>query len=59
MGCNLFANHAQLQKAKQRNIPKEMSGENKATEFNSQIFHDLAKIKVREELGEIDIAKSN
>jgi hypothetical protein len=34
-----------------------MSGENKATEFNGQDFHNFAKIT--EELGEIDIAKSN
>jgi hypothetical protein len=45
-----------IAKAKQINIPKEMSGENKGTEFNGRVFHDLAKIKVPEELGEIDIA---
>ena len=33
-----------IAKAKQRNIPKETSGENKATEFNGQVFHNLAKI---------------
>jgi hypothetical protein len=48
-----------IAKAKQRNIPKDMSGENKATEFNGRVFQNLAKIKVLEELGEIDIAKSN
>jgi hypothetical protein len=48
-----------IAKVKQRNIPKEMSGENKATEFNNQVFHNLANIKVPEELGEIDIAKSS
>jgi hypothetical protein len=53
--CKSFA----IAKAKQRNILKEMSGENKATEFNGQVFHNLAKIKVPEELGEIDIAKLN
>jgi hypothetical protein len=46
-----------IAKAKQRNIPKETSRENNATEFNGQFFHDLAKIKVPEELGEIDIAR--
>ncbi len=48
-----------IAKAKQRNIPMETSGENKASEFNSQVFHNLAKIKVPEELREIDISKSN
>ncbi len=48
-----------IAKAKQRDIPKEMSGEIRATEFNGQVFHNLAKIKVPQELGEIDIAKSN
>ena len=46
-------------KAKQKNMPKETSGANKATEFNGQVFHDLSKIKVTEELGQIEIAKSN
>ncbi len=36
-----------------------MPEENKATEFNGQVFHNLAKIKDPEELGEIEIAKSN
>jgi hypothetical protein len=40
-------------------MPKETSGVNKATEFNGRVFHDLSKIKVPEELGEIEIAKSN
>ncbi len=40
-------------------MPKETSGANKATEFNGRVFHDLSKIKVAEELGEIEIAKSN
>jgi hypothetical protein len=48
-----------IAKAKQGNIPNETSGENRATEFNSQVFHHLAKIKVPEQLGEIDISKSN
>jgi hypothetical protein len=48
-----------IAKVKQRNVPKGTSGENKATELNSQVFHGLAKIKVPEELGEIKIAKSN
>jgi hypothetical protein len=48
-----------IAKAKERNIPKETSGDNKATEFSIQVFHDLAKIKIPEQLGEIDIAKSN
>ncbi len=37
-----------IEKAKQRNIPKETSGENKATKFNGWVFHNLAKIKVPE-----------
>jgi hypothetical protein len=40
-------------------VPKETSGANKATEFNGQVFHDLSKIKVPEELGKIEISKSN
>ncbi len=39
-----------IAKSKHRNIPKEMSGKNKATEFNGQVFHNLAKIKVPEQL---------
>jgi hypothetical protein len=53
--CKLCA----IAKAKQKNLPKETSGANKATEFNGQVFHDLSKIKVPEELGQIEIAKSN
>ncbi len=48
-----------IAKVKQKNVPKETSGVNKATEFDGQVFHDLSKIKVPEELGEIEIAKSN
>ncbi len=40
-------------------MPKETSGANKATEFNGRVFHDLSKIKVPEELREIEITKSN
>jgi hypothetical protein len=39
-------------KAKQRNIPKETSGEKKATEYNGQVFHYLAEIKAPEQLKE-------
>ena len=53
--CELCA----IAKAKQKNVPKEASGTNKATEFNSRVFHDLSKIKVPEELGQIENAKSN
>jgi hypothetical protein len=53
--CKSYA----IAKAKQRFFPKETSGENKAMEFNGQVFHDLAKIKVLEKLGEIEIARLN
>jgi hypothetical protein len=53
--CKLCA----IAKVKQKNVPKETSGMNKATEFNDRVFHDLSKIKVPEELGQIEIAKSN
>ncbi len=42
--CKLCA----IAKAKQKNLPKETSGANKATEFNGQVFYDLSKIKVKE-----------
>jgi hypothetical protein len=48
-----------IAKAKQKNVPTETSGANKATELNGQVFHDLSKIKVPEELGKIEITKSN
>ncbi len=54
-GCEPCA----IAKAKQKNVPKETSRENKATEFNGRVFHDLSKIEVPEELGQIEIAKSN
>jgi hypothetical protein len=53
--CKLCA----IAKAKQKNVPKETSGASKATEFNGRVFHDLSKIEVPEELGQIEIAKSN
>jgi hypothetical protein len=56
---NLFCKLCAIAKAKEKNVPKETSGANKATEFNGQVFHDLSKIKVPEELGKIEIAKSN
>jgi hypothetical protein len=46
-------------KAKQRNVPKETSGGSKAKEFNGRVFQDLSKIRAPDELGEIEIAKSN
>ncbi len=48
-----------IAKVKKKNVPKETSGANKATEFNGRAFHDLSKIKVPEELGQIEIAKSS
>jgi hypothetical protein len=33
-----------IAKAKQKNVPKETSGVNKATDFNGRVFHDLSKI---------------
>ncbi len=33
-----------IAKAKQKNVPKETSGVNQATEFNGGVFHDLSKI---------------
>jgi hypothetical protein len=48
-----------IAKVKQKNVPKETSGANKATEFNGRVFQDLSKIKVPEELGQIEIAKPN
>ncbi len=36
-------------KANQRNIPKVVSDKSKASKFNRQVYHDLAKIKVPEE----------
>ncbi len=51
--CKLCA----IAKAKQKNMPKETSGVNKGTEFNSRVFHDLSKIKASEELGQIEIPK--
>jgi hypothetical protein len=34
-----------IAKARQRNVPKETSEENKVQEFNGQCFHDIATIK--------------
>jgi hypothetical protein len=48
-----------IAKAKQRKVPKKTLGENKATEFNGRIFHNLSKIKVPEELKKFEIAKSH
>jgi hypothetical protein len=53
--CKSFA----IAKAKQRNVPKETSGGSKTKEFNGRVFHDLSKIRAPDELGEIEIAKSN
>ncbi len=53
--CKLCA----VANTKQKNQPKETSRANKATELNCQVFHDLSKTKVPEELGDIEITKSN
>jgi hypothetical protein len=48
-----------IAKANQRNIPKGISNKSKASEFNGQVYHDLAKIKVPEEFKGITITKSD
>ncbi len=48
-----------IAKARQRNVPKETSEENKAQEYNGQCFHNIAKIKVLEKMEGITISKPN
>ncbi len=38
-----------IAKANQRNIPKGVFDESKASKFNRQVYHDLSKIEVPEE----------
>ncbi len=48
-----------IAKARQRNVPKETSEENKAHEFNGQCFKDIAMIKVTDKMEGITISKPN
>jgi hypothetical protein len=47
-----------IEKAKQRNIPKEALGEKATTIFHGRVGHDLSKIKALEGM-EVTINKSN
>jgi hypothetical protein len=48
-----------IAKARQRNVPKETSEENKAQEYNGQCLHNIAMIKVPEKMEGIMISKPN
>jgi hypothetical protein len=48
-----------IAKARQRNVPKEASEENKAQEYNGQCFHDIATIKNLEKMEGITTSKPN
>jgi hypothetical protein len=45
--------------ARQRNVPKKTSEENKVQKYNGQCFHDIATIKVLEKMEGITISKPN
>ncbi len=48
-----------IAKARQRNVPKETSEENKTQEYNGQCFYNIATIKVPEKMKGITISKPN
>ncbi len=48
-----------IAQARQRNVLKELSEENKAQEYNGQCFHDIAMIKVPEKMEGITNSKPN
>jgi hypothetical protein len=58
-GTLLVCESCVIAKARQRNVQKETSEENKAQEFNGQCFHNIAKIKVPEKMERIMISKLN
>jgi hypothetical protein len=48
-----------IAKARQRNVSKETSEENKVQEYNGQCFHNIATIKVPKKMEGITISKPN
>jgi hypothetical protein len=58
-GTLLVCKSCKIAKARQRNVLKETSEENKAQEFNRQCFQDIATIKVPEKMEVIMIRKPN
>jgi hypothetical protein len=50
-----------MAKAHQRNVPKEVHSDKKATEFNGQVMHDISVIKVlkKEDFEGVRINKPN
>ncbi len=58
-GALLVCESCTIAKARQRNVPKETSEENKAQEYNGQCFHDIATIKVPEKMEGITTSEPN
>jgi hypothetical protein len=58
-GTLLVCESCAIAKARQINVLKETSEENKAQEFNGQCFHNIATIKVPEKMEGITTSKDS
>jgi hypothetical protein len=59
MGTLPVCESCTIANARQRNVPKETSEENKVQECNGQCFHNIAMIKVPGKMERITISKLN